>query len=116
MYKRFKALLKERQITLKILIPKLDLSESAIYAWKRGKLPNTENLIKIADYFDVSVDYLIGRTDDRKIAGYSKPLSTPTLELIHKIETANYRDGQVKIISKLIDYAENFDEGEDGQQ
>ena len=29
--------------------------------------PNFYNLTKIADYFDVSVDYLLGRTDNPKI-------------------------------------------------
>ena len=28
--------------------------------------PNLDKLIKIADYFDVSTDYLLGRTDDPK--------------------------------------------------
>lgn len=29
--------------------------------WKRGKIPGAEILQRIADYFDVSVDYLLGR-------------------------------------------------------
>ena len=29
--------------------------------------PNFVALIKIADYFDVSVDYLLGRTDNPKV-------------------------------------------------
>ena len=35
-----------------------------IYAkWKKGKKPKPENLISIADYFNVSLDYLVGRSD-----------------------------------------------------
>ncbi len=30
-----------------------------------GNLPNLENAWKLADHFGVSVDYLIGRTDER---------------------------------------------------
>ena len=33
---------------------------------KHGKhLPSLENAWKLADHFNVTVDYLIGRTDDR---------------------------------------------------
>lgn len=33
---------------------------------KEAREPNSENLIQIANYFNVSVDYLIGRSDDEK--------------------------------------------------
>lgn len=46
------------------ILLELDLSETALSEWKRGKAkPTTEALTKLADYFDVSVDYLLGRTD-----------------------------------------------------
>lgn len=32
-----------------------------------GSTPNYVNLIKLADFFDVSLDYLTGRTDKREI-------------------------------------------------
>ena len=41
----------------------LGVSIQAINQYKQGTAyPKTENLIKIADYFGVSVDYLLGRT------------------------------------------------------
>lgn len=40
------------------------LPPDAIRRYERGEaLPNVESLIAIADYFCVSVDYLIGRTN-----------------------------------------------------
>ena len=45
----------------------LDISSGVITKWKKGSVPNGETLIKIANYFNVSVDYLLGRTDDPKI-------------------------------------------------
>jgi len=33
----------------------------------RDAEPGMGNLIKIADYFEVSIDYLVGRTDNPKI-------------------------------------------------
>ncbi len=38
------------------------ISASLIYDWLTGKrLPSMENLIKLSDYFETSVDYLLGR-------------------------------------------------------
>lgn len=42
----------------------IGISSGIISKWKStGSLPNGESLIKIADYLDCSVDYLLGRTD-----------------------------------------------------
>jgi len=46
------------------LLKELQLSKSAISRWRSGVLPNGEILIKIADFFECSIDYLVGRTDD----------------------------------------------------
>lgn len=39
----------------------LDISSASITKWKNGSLPGAETLVRIADRFDVSVDYLLGR-------------------------------------------------------
>jgi transcriptional regulator with XRE-family HTH domain len=41
----------------------IGVSSSTISQWKNGSIPNGETLMKIADYLNVSVDYLLGRTD-----------------------------------------------------
>ncbi len=44
------------------LAKKINVSQSTICNWLKGKKePSIESLWKIADYFDVTVDYLIGR-------------------------------------------------------
>lgn len=44
---------------------KIDVSSGVVTKWKtQDTLPNGDNLIKIADYLDCSVDYLLGRTDN----------------------------------------------------
>ena len=45
------------------LAKELNLASGSMTTWKNGKIPNGETLIKIADYLDVSVDYLLGRTE-----------------------------------------------------
>ena len=42
----------------------IGISSGVVTKWKNGTtIPNGETLIKIADYLDCSVDYLLGRTD-----------------------------------------------------
>ena len=47
------------------LAKKLGISKSTICNWLNGKKePCIDSLWMLADYFDVTVDYLIGRSDD----------------------------------------------------
>lgn len=41
----------------------LGLSSATTTRWKSGAIPNGETLVRIAEYFHVSVDYLLGRTN-----------------------------------------------------
>ena len=41
------------------------ISKSAVTTWKKlGRTPKIDQLKKVADYFDVSLDYLMDETDD----------------------------------------------------
>lgn len=39
----------------------LEISSGILTKWKHGSLPSTAALLKISQYFDVSIDYLLGR-------------------------------------------------------
>ncbi len=61
---RLSALLHERDITAYRLRKDLKLGNSVVAYWLDGtKYPDGKNLIGLADYFDVSLDYLVGRDD-----------------------------------------------------
>lgn len=49
------------------LLVDLNLSTGNISKWKKGALPNGEILIKLADYLDCSIDYLLGRNDEKNM-------------------------------------------------
>ncbi len=62
--RRFNDLIKENGITKAELAKALDTSKALITIWTQGKsLPSIIYLVKIADYFNVSADYLLGRKD-----------------------------------------------------
>ena len=44
----------------------LGLSSGSITSWKQGKVPHHGTLIKLADYFGVTVDYLLGTNNESK--------------------------------------------------
>ncbi|WP_028551733.1 helix-turn-helix domain-containing protein [Paenibacillus sp. UNC451MF] len=67
-YQRFKILREECGWTQDIVAEKLGVSRPTIAGYEseeKNRLPREETLHKIADLFDVSIDYLLGRTDDR---------------------------------------------------
>ena len=62
---RFRALKDKSEMTLKELSNALDISVPNLSYYMKGREPSYDILISIADYFDVTVDWLIGRTDNR---------------------------------------------------
>lgn len=61
---RLLELRKERNISQAKLAGELDVSYSVVCYWETDRSePTAINLVKIADFFDVSVDYLLGRKD-----------------------------------------------------
>ncbi|MEG0473531.1 MAG: helix-turn-helix transcriptional regulator [Christensenella sp.] len=62
---RIKALQKEKdgKISLNALEKQLDIGKSTISSWEK-KQPSADKLTKLADYFNVSTDYLLGRTEN----------------------------------------------------
>lgn len=61
---RVKQLAKKQGISIVELEEKLGFGRNSLYAWK-NKMPSNDKLIKVADYFNVSLDYLVGRTDKK---------------------------------------------------
>ncbi|RSI51538.1 helix-turn-helix domain-containing protein [Streptococcus sanguinis] len=71
-FDRIKELAKRRGLSINLLEEKLGYSKNTIYNLKNSK-PSTERISEIADYFNVSTDYLLGRTDNPAIAGEKVP-------------------------------------------
>lgn len=64
---RFKTLRAEKGLSQQILSDKLKISKSSINMYERGERePSFTTLISIADFFDVDIDYLLGRQDKKR--------------------------------------------------
>ncbi|HIQ90540.1 MAG TPA: helix-turn-helix domain-containing protein [Candidatus Coprosoma intestinipullorum] len=92
-FERIKELAKSRGITLGALEEKLGLSRNSIYTIKNKK-PSAERLQLIADYFNVSTDYLLGRTDNPRIASDDTASEYTTEDLRKMARNAKTFDGK----------------------
>ncbi|MCB4338682.1 HTH-type transcriptional regulator Xre [Bacillus subtilis] len=81
-----KKLRREKNLSQKELGNKLGLAESTIGMYEQGKRqPDYETLLKIADFFEVTLDFLLGNPKDavkEKEAAYS--ISDPDLQIAFK--------------------------------
>lgn len=64
---RIKTLASSHQMSLAELERKLDFSNGSMRKWGTSN-PSLDKVEKVANYFNVSIDYLNGRTDNPKIA------------------------------------------------
>ena len=61
---RLKKLRKKEKLTQKDIATFLNISQPAYQQFESGKKKmNLETMEKLADYFNVSIDYLLGKTD-----------------------------------------------------
>lgn len=84
---RIKLLRKEQEITQEQLADWLNVSRSSIKGYENdGVEPSLNVLIKIADRFNVSLDYLLGRTEEKHnvnlLDEYTKEILIKVYEII----------------------------------
>ena len=108
-------LIEEKDITELKFQSDLGLYRTAVSEWKSGKSKSYErHLPKIADYFGVSVDYLLGKTDKKNnpAAESSKAILSPKQqelwELIHSLP----EDLQDKATEMLRLFVESVSKGQ----
>ena len=64
---RLKQLREEQDLSKRELAVKLGIPPSTYYDYENGKTqPDLSKIIKIAEFFDVNSDYLLGLSDSRK--------------------------------------------------
>ena len=65
--KRFLNLRIAKKVSQYTLADDLELSRSTVTSWELGtRLPSPEVLGRLADYYDVTIDYLLGQSDKKK--------------------------------------------------
>ncbi|VMZ08378.1 phage transcriptional regulator, Cro/CI family [Streptococcus pneumoniae] len=103
---KIKELAKKRGIPLTKLEESLGYSTNYFYTLKT-KTPNSERLQQIADYFNVSTDYLLSRTDNPAIAGDDTISGYTSDDLRKMAENAKTFDGK-PLTEEDIDAIQNI--------
>ena len=97
-WEKFIELCKQANVSPSGVAREIGLSNSAAVKWKKGAIPDSNTLQKIADYFDVSVDYLLGKTpsperedipeDEKRLRDLLSQMSEEQLQTALKIISA----------------------------
>ncbi len=65
---RIRELRLERGLTQEEVGEIIGVKRYSVYSYEKGRAcPEMKGLVALADYFEVSIDYLAGRTDRREI-------------------------------------------------
>lgn len=96
----------EKKITLVSLEAALSFAKNSIYKWDTNK-PSIDKVQKVADYFNVSTDYLLGRTP------YKRPTDDP--DLVWGYGTL-YRDLTPDEIEQVKSYVEMMIKAHDSEK
>ena len=96
-FEKIKSLAKKQGISLNTLEDRVGLGKNYIYSLKNKKTPSAEHISKIADYFNVSTDYLLGRTDNPVIA--KDTVTTPDGRIV---DLSNLRERVVLFDGKQL--------------
>lgn len=77
----------------------LGLSNATATKWKNGSVPQNRTLKKIADYFNVSIDYLLGKTDIPQPPSLDEQLSGELFALYGEVHDLTDEEKQ-----KVLDF------------
>ena len=84
---KIRALANKQGLSLPALEAKLNLGNGTISRWNKSA-PNTDKLTRVADFFHVSMDYLLGRKAitaldvDRQLASYENVIPVPNMNKV----------------------------------
>jgi len=100
---RLKKLRKDAGVTQVDVAEKLGISQPAYASWERGiKKPTQENLVKIAQILNVSIDYLLDNSD----ADIKKD-ELDNVEILFRMNSKGLTDEEKEIFKKeLIEFME----------
>lgn len=112
-FDRIKELADNRGISVSKVATDLGFSENLFYQWKKAS-PKSDRLEKVADYFDVSVDYLLDRTNDPNPKNRNSAIKKPKVKMLAR-KMDGLDDSQLDALDNLVNqfFDKKFDKGSD---
>ena len=97
---RIDSLCRAKGITIYRLEKDLGLSQSTIRKWETAS-PTCTSLLAVANYFDISLDFLTGRTDN-PFAHKSERFSIKYMELYYELSQLEISNSEMEKLIKII--------------
>ncbi len=95
---RLKKLRKDAGLTQVDVAEKLGISQPAYASWERGiKKPTQENLVKLSKILYVSVDYLLGNTENKQTSDVFEDI-----ELLFRLNSKGLTDEEKAVFKKVL--------------
>jgi putative transcriptional regulator len=100
---RLKKLRKDTGLTQVDVANKLGISQQAYASWERGiKKPTQENLVKLSKILYVSVDYLLGNTENKQTSDVLE-----NIEILFRMNSEGLTEDEKAVFKKeLIEFME----------
>lgn len=110
---RVKELREKSQMSMEQLARELGVTKSRVNMWENnGTLPRSEVLIKLANYFKVSIDYLLGNDDMAEISKTNMKLNTLQRNL-GKLNEENLMKAEGMLKAVFMDIFNDEDDDDD---
>ena len=100
-FNRFKQLCDQKNISVYRACTDIGLNRSAVAKWKNGGKPNGSTAAKLAEYFEVSTDYLLGQSEQ------TTPGAMPRVVSDEEIKFALF-GGDGEITDAMFDEVKQF--------
>lgn len=114
LYERIKQLCAERGVTIAKLESDLQFGNSSVKKWGNSTSPSVDKITKVANYFNVSVDYILGRTDIRgQIVDVLEDEDIISFQRARQRMTHKDRERMMQMLKIGFDYAFSDQEEED---
>lgn len=101
---RIKQLRKEKQLSQLDLARHLNISNTTLSQYESGKrIPGDEIKIKIAKFFNVSIDYLLGCTDVRSYNAGTEQIHKNDPRTYDRLDKSGLSEEDIKKVEEYID-------------
>lgn len=111
-FDRVKLLAKQRGKSLNRIEEELGLPKNVLYRMKNSDNPTKDRLETLANYFDVSVDYLLGRTENPNTVENENANISPEFFAIQRKSKKLSQKEQQKLLKLMELTFEEIDNGD----